>query len=201
MNANSIIATDPNLDWMDQEVVNSILSDLVIDYPIHHTKKLAIITTGAGGQWGSLITIPGASKVVHDIYIPYATEAFEALKTDTTEKISSVSVEGCKILQDSLQAKWGDTVTKVVCTGGLITNRFRRSDDQAYLAIDDEVYRVKFDKMTEDEYNAIDNLTAHRTKQDIFVMYTLWRLLVTNSREYVVTMCGLYRGVTVERIA
>jgi hypothetical protein len=181
----------------DVPPVQSLLNDIVQNYPSLGKKKLAIVTTGAGGFWGALITIPGSSATVHDIYIPYATEATEALKPDPTVKMSSVSLDSLQVFRDYIDKKWGDTVVKVVCTGGLITNRFRKSDDHAYISVDDNVYHIKFNKMTEEEYNKVaetsESLAIHRMVQDNFVMNVISCLLM--DREI-----NQFNGVTIEKL-
>lgn len=166
-------------------VLQMVLEGLVNEYNNKTGKTLAIVATGTGGMWGSLINVPGASKVVQEVYIPYSPTAFSSMLAkpvaDGNLPFQSVSVEALKTMQNHLKNRWkSDDVTKVAITGALTTNRYRKGEDQAYIAIDDNVYNVKFEKVSKAEYDQMTprDISAYRMNQDVFLMLFVYNKLM-----------------------
>jgi nicotinamide mononucleotide (NMN) deamidase PncC len=102
--------------------------------------KLKIVAAGAGISLAELLTVPGASRIVSDIYLPYDTEELKKVIAHNAawyaylfnkDTFTAVSMS----VADTL-AEYGCTQNTlgVGITGALITDRYRKGDNHAYIA-------------------------------------------------------------------
>lgn len=118
----------------------------------YNGQPLVIVATGAGSHLFGLTQFPGASKVIYATECPYSEEAVARLITSQGMEppiASSVSLKMLEYLDKAVLKKYGSDLCRVVVTGALITNRYRRGNDHAYISIDGEFYYIKLPKLTE----------------------------------------------------
>jgi len=128
--------------------------------------KVAIIVTGGGQGIAQLSTIPGVSKVLHSIIIPYSYEESERLIDDElgkgtgksyTEK--AVSESSAELLCLSGLYRWANCKV-IACTAATTTNRWRRGVNQAFIATGRNLggekpidhHHLKFSKLLEEDH-------------------------------------------------
>lgn len=149
------------------------IQSLVRDYK---GPKLRILMTGVGSYATGIIGIPGSSEIIDSITIPYSRESVSRLLThthpqfhDILESASDVSQEMVVALHMCNSEYLGDCVPLTV-TGAVTTNRYRRGDNQAYIATGHpssmEVYHLMLDKMEESEHSDADKVAQKRYLQD-----------------------------------
>lgn len=144
--------------------------------------KLAIVATGGGIQLGNIAMVPGGSNVLHSFYCPYETqESVNFINRNLPEmgalslpKAVSPGVAGflCKALQ--AQNKQFPEVRNLAVTAACTTTRYRRGDNQAFLAFQNtttqqmEVWHLKLPKLSEEEHknSSPEELYALRLRED-----------------------------------
>jgi len=125
------------------------------------SRKLLAVVCGGGISLSRIAMVPGSSKVLDAIWMPYSEEeAVSWLEQRTTvEYFSNQAVCGwaAKELWDAL-AHMHVNPNKIAITSALTTNRARRGENQAYIAVENEyghceIYRLKLDKLPESVYS------------------------------------------------
>lgn len=93
--------------------------------------KLSLLFTGCGAHAAELLLVPGASKVLYDLQIPYSHEAVEVL----TGPLAVPSVSKERVL--ALHARYRpEDVLRVTVTAAITSARYRQGENHAYIAID-----------------------------------------------------------------
>lgn len=124
-----------------------------------HPKKIVGIVCGGGVSFSRVAMVPGSSKMLDAIWMPYSEDEtitwLERRDIEPKNFISkAVSGWAAKELYDALVHINKDNSLKVAITAALTTNRHRKGDNQAFIAIDDgSIYHLKFDKLEESVYN------------------------------------------------
>ena len=124
--------------------------------------KLRMLFTGVGSYATGLLGVPGASKVLDSIQVPYSHEACSLLfkrhypqGLEVSETHGSVSKEMAVALHACNSADLGDLIP-ITVTAAITTSRYRRGDNQAFIAVGKpdnlEVWHLRLDKLTEEEH-------------------------------------------------
>lgn len=121
---------------------NNILRDSLAK---HYTgNKLTFVGAGCGSYWAELLQIPGISRIVNAVLLPYEENLTKAMADMEWEKVSMVSkelVEG--IYKNYFYEPENKETTLIVASAALCTNRQRKGEDHAYLLIGNiNSYRV-----------------------------------------------------------
>ena len=138
-----------------------ILSKFVGNY--NDNRKVAILATGGGVHLGLLAGVPGASKVLHSFYCPYATE--ESLRflhenlgeVDLEFTKSAVSEGAARELYAAMQRKYPDCRI-IVVTAALSSRTWRRGLNRALVAFEPltggemNLVRIDIPKLSELEH-------------------------------------------------
>lgn len=142
--------------------------------------KISAICVGGGASLALLQTIPGSSKFVSGIYLPYdtatvASEMESELGTDASVRYMEKAVQHRVALDlaEMARRRSPDGVG-VGVTAALQTNRYRRGDNQAYIAFTESdykmasVYHLMFPRLDEKafEFAMAAGLAALRRNQD-----------------------------------
>jgi nicotinamide mononucleotide (NMN) deamidase PncC len=163
---------------------DEILTDLANDpHDFSHARvvanykgpKISAVITGCGAWLTSLISAPGASRVVDEIQVLYSEEAmFRFLKAnldpDTyiqAEMAPAVSPERARFMIRALgNATAGRDVQRVAVTGAITSARYRRGSNRAWIAVGkDGLWQLQLDKLEEHEHTA-PNVFRNRLAQD-----------------------------------
>lgn len=133
--------------------------------------KLAFVVTGGGIGIHQLAQTLGASKVLHAIHVPYSYEEsarFIAEAWGSSQKgrelgaeyeQKAVSEKGARLLCQSGSIIWPECRV-IACTAATTTNRYRRGDNQAYIAVsepatisdDIKQYHLPLSKISEEDF-------------------------------------------------
>ncbi len=153
--------------------------------------KIGFVISGGGcAGVASLGKIPGASKVIYNIAIPYSYEAAKEFITTAwvqTEEEYNVYNSVSKISSISLAAAaceyWGNNIKIIACTAAITTNRFRKGNNHAWVSIIDPgikfksmgsvidsnrltTYHFKLDKLSETEHGNADGYIDWKRRDD-----------------------------------
>jgi hypothetical protein len=131
------------------------------------------VITGAGMGLTDLMKIPGSSKMVGEMIIPYG----EASSLSFTSGCDALAVTEEKTLRYYEDAKSRACMAEfntpvVIVNGALTTNRYRRGKNHAYIIVNEKMYHVEFPQRTEEEWNKINEagfILGDRLAQDITV--------------------------------
>lgn len=133
-------------------------------------KKVAIIVTGGGQGIAQLSTVPGASKLLKAIFIPYDyDDSVRLISAALTEfagqdyREKAVCAKSARMLCLGGLKKWPGCRV-IACTAATTTNRWRRGENQAFIAEGEfrpgedpsmvmSEHHVKLSKLTEEDYN------------------------------------------------
>ncbi|MEC8923536.1 MAG: CinA family protein [Actinomycetota bacterium] len=112
------------------------LIDLIHDAPL----VIVMAVTGGGvGSISDLLSVPGASRTILEATVPYAASALsdllgyspeQAVAGDTANAMAEACFERAKRL-----AEEGTPIAGVACTAALVTDRQRRGDNRAHIAV------------------------------------------------------------------
>lgn len=126
------------------------------------SRKLLAVICGGGISLSRIAMVPGSSKVLDAIWMPYSEEetvSWLEQRSVTSEYFSNHAVSGwaAKELWDAL-AYMHASPNKVAITSALTTNRVRRGENQACIAVENEfgsceVFHLKLDKLPEEVYS------------------------------------------------
>jgi nicotinamide mononucleotide (NMN) deamidase PncC len=152
-------------------------------------KKYAIVATGGGMGVLDLARIPGVSKLLHTIYVPYSAEETNAFvqenlgddKLQEFQAVSNVSQEAVELLCAAAKNKWKDC-NILVCSAALTSNRYRRGNNHAWVAhCCDETVVVKhftLDKIPQEEHERNEDLPLYkRYAEDLQITEKLLSLI------------------------
>ena len=144
------------------------LADLVNHYK---GPKLSIMVAGAGVTLAQLQTIPGCSRILHGIYLPYSEQSLLSLLAKEGReyaakphfKAVSAEVAEMMALRARLLTKDREAVG-IGITGALTTNRYRKGDNGGYVAVcmskngEVKTFCTSFSlpKLPEAEYNQLN---------------------------------------------
>lgn len=133
--------------------------------------RLSLIFTGCGAHAASLLLVPGASKVLHDIQIPYAHEAVEAL----VGQLSTPAVSKERVL--ALHARsCPEGVLRVTVTAAITSRRYRRGDNHAYIGVDTtdgtKVYHLTLFKIPDNAHTSTKAVSEARELEDFLICDT-----------------------------
>ena len=151
-------------------------------YPVH------IVSVGAGNYFSRIELVPGCSRVLDSISLPYSYKSVCSLFLDGCDHdgYSSVSKEMVDLMSYNVNCRIQEMGTYVpirtVCmTAAVTTTRFRKGNNHAYVTICD---------MHEDEESGIDKKTWHlqlpKLSEEIHTSlcsHPLHKTLVTHLRE------------------
>lgn len=128
--------------------------------------KFSICVLGAGNSLLDICKIPGASKIINQIWIPYDSKY---LLKDT----KAVSIEAVNKLRLLLDATRGSV--PVICTGAITTNRWRKGNNHAYYQVGSGAIKYcNMGKISEYQWNllrdlhGLDGIIEKRTEEDLF---------------------------------
>lgn len=119
-----------------------------------HDKKLLAVICGGGISLSRVAMIPGSSKVLDAIWMPYSedeTATWLEQRTIAPAGFNNKAVSGwaAKELWDAL-AYMHPGPKKVAITAALTTNRHRMGENHAYIAVDSgEVFHLTLTKLPE----------------------------------------------------
>lgn len=143
-------------------------------------KKVALVVTGGGQGIAQLSTIPGASKVLHSILIPYSYEEsgkFIAEKLGPEKGAAyqekAVSQNSAMLLNLAGQLRWSG-YRVITCSAATTTIRWRRGENQAFISVGGpgiegtKDYHLKLSKLTEEDYHLMgsDYIAWKRRSED-----------------------------------
>ena len=125
--------------------------------------KISIVALGCGVNLSQLLSIPGASDVVHSIIFPYSTSSVDGLIENYLlgSKIEKYFSElTSKVLTDlaiDLIPIAGGDVIGIGLSGALTTNRYRKGENGVYAGISDGIETIdtqylELPKLSEEEY-------------------------------------------------
>lgn len=139
---------------------------------LYEGHKLEIVLAGGGFSLFDLLKVPGASKFIESISVPYG---FDSMKhymshgnknSDNTKIVSAEGVAKCMKsliyqakeknarLYNQFQTAHKNTVEKkyVVVSASLTTDRYRHGNNEAFIAILGQgIFHVELDKLSHDE--------------------------------------------------
>lgn len=111
--------------------------------------RLSAVITGGGVSVSHLLQVPGASKMVSGIYLPYAADEtsffishFSGLGAASIFSRKTVSAEAADVLVDALRRRDGNknaetrNVVSLAITASITTSRYRRGNNEAFFAIE-----------------------------------------------------------------
>lgn len=112
------------------------LIDLIHDAPL---MIVMAITGGGVASISDLLSVPGASRTVLEATVPYAASALsdligyspaQTVASDTAEAMATACLERAERLADADMP-----IAGVACTSALVTDRQRRGDNRAHIAV------------------------------------------------------------------
>jgi hypothetical protein len=147
MSADAIAETEAITPWLQpaKRDVLRLLTNIVDDLDPY--RKLYFVLTGGGIELADIAKIPGASKCLYGIEIPYHKEL-------TASRFSSVSAEQCMFLAERLlsSGKVPANVDVIIVTAALTTNRYRKGDTHAYVYINGKIWHIQLPKLSEQDH-------------------------------------------------
>lgn len=164
--------------------------------------KLAFVVTGGGIGIHNLAETLGASRVLHAIYVPYSYEESERFISNAMGPIhgpilgkqytdGAVSQHGAALLCMAAQRNWPGCRV-VVCTAATTTSRYRRGDNQAYIAMIDpgkaftesvKHFHLKLSKISEPDYQMMGQGYAAWKRRSEDLEITRFLLNVANGTQ------------------
>lgn len=146
----------------------------------YNGKPIVFIVTGAGVSLSALTLIPGSSKVVEGIVVPYGETMFrhtvhpwvydkKYVGYSHSTDLPRVSPDVTRAYMIHALDKYGNDTPVVVVNGALITNRYRKGEHHAYFVVNRRLYHVILPKETEEEWNELNkngDIDVVRAEQD-----------------------------------
>lgn len=126
----------------------------------HTGKKIMAVIAGGGVSVARLAMIPGSSKALGATWMPYDQD--ETVTWMESRDVSgkafqekAVCAAAAKELHSAMTHVYGDSGQLLSITASITTNRYRKGDNQAFIAVnwDDPIYHLKLDKLDESVYN------------------------------------------------
>ena len=127
---------------------------------------MSIVAAGCGGAFAEVLSTPGVSKVLKSMHFPYSYEEvkkactvsdgdqnFKALSSATAYRLSLSN------LLCDIKPEYNDLTIGI--TAGLITSRYRKGEEVAYIVVRDTKHflceiKIEFNKLSEESYNQLD---------------------------------------------
>jgi len=121
-------------------------------------KKIISVIAGGGVSMARLGVIPGSSKALGALWMPYDEDEthvwMEQREVEPQAFAKKTVCQGAAIeLYSALTNVYADNNELVAITSALTTNRHRKGDVHAYIAVNHCVYHLKFDKLPEQVYD------------------------------------------------
>jgi hypothetical protein len=154
-------------------------------------KRLSIASAGAGVSFTDILRKPGASKFVSGIYLPYGIDETKEFITqnigyENGEKFGEKAVckESAELLYRSLKIRNAviSDIENVAITAAIQTNRHRRGENQAFIAIENQTWNLKLRKLTENDFSYVAEM---KEKQVIGVEFNYQ----TDGLEHKISYC------------
>src|SRR5262245_57190102 len=106
---------------------------------IHHAPlRCVVAVTGGGAQAaGLLLTVPGGSRTVLEVAVPYHEQALVEFLGRRSEQFCSAAAARDMAVRALERARWlapGEAVVGVGCTASLATDRPKRGDHRLHVA-------------------------------------------------------------------
>ena len=113
---------------------------------IHASPALLVLAVAGGGNAiiTDLLNVPGASRTVLEVIVPYAAASMEALLGGpapvgaVSAETATAMAEACLRRAETLVAtteRAGGSLLGVACTAALVSDRIKKGDHRAHLAI------------------------------------------------------------------
>ena len=155
-----------------ENVLHEFLIKLVNSY---QGGRLRMLSTGGGLSVAELGVTPGSSKIFSSLYVPYEVaessnflREFAGEAAEENFKAKAVSAQVAENFLCALETKTMDLYSlsrmeefkHVAITASLISNRWRRGDNKAFIAFDNkaftkaEVWQINFPKIPEELHNS-----------------------------------------------
>jgi hypothetical protein len=99
-------------------------------------KCVLVLTGGGAGAAAALLSVPGGSRTVLEVVVPYHEQAFRAFLGRPPEQFCSAATSGALASRAFERAAWlapGETVLGLGCTASLVTDRAKRGDHRFHL--------------------------------------------------------------------
>jgi hypothetical protein len=148
---------------------------------------LRIVATGGGASLASLAMVPGASRVLDRLSIPYSLEAASHAigKNGEPHGYKSVSDSMVRAYGKAMEAEGGQSMMRVAVSAALTTDRHRRGAREAYVFFGDSrsesVFHLEFAPVSPQQHEMWMNqgkLAALRAFEDqTIAMFVLRHLL------------------------
>jgi len=134
----------------------------LIDFcTLYRGLKLCVNTRNVGHSLSQMIHTPGGNRVLHSLHIHYANDAFEhEVAGLQTYEHEAVCKEVAAMLSLQSRARYGFDFRHIGLVGKLSTSKYDRDDSQAYISIDEEIFRLKLDALNLEDY-----IIVHRGKE------------------------------------
>lgn len=174
------------------------LKDLVLHY---QGPKLSMMVAGAGVTLAQLQTIPGSSRILHGILLPYSEDMLLKILSgdrkdsyEKSDKFKAVSAEVAEMMALRARLLTKDrSAVGIGITGALTTNRYRKGENGGYIAVcynkggEVKTFSTKFSlpKLDEAVYNQldIDEISGIRESEDQQVAELVCNALLGKNRE------------------
>lgn len=115
--------------------------------------KLCISTRNVGHSLSQMIHTPGGNRVLHSLHIHYANDAFEKeVEGLQTFEHADVCKEVAAMLSIKSTFRYGAEYRHVGLVGKLSTSRWDREDSEAYISIDEVLYKLKLPALDIEDY-------------------------------------------------
>jgi hypothetical protein len=141
--------------------------DIVKEY---NKPKIVALLCGGGHAFTKILDIPGSSKVIESIEIPYGKDALIQLFGE-----ASCSSQMAIRQDDYLFKKYGANYTRIVVNAALSTWPARRGEDRAFIVINGVLKKIDFPKngeATEAEY------IFRRNYQNNFILHQILKVIL-----------------------
>jgi len=170
--------------------IKKLLARLVDEY---RGDPLAIVATGAAISLGQLATVPGSSRILDSFCVPYSYESSKYIvgkvKEEGSDFPSPVSEATAILLTKGTKAITDRPCCFVSITGAVITNRYRRGDNYAFICVSKDslfkTYKIKLTKHPELFYTILKKeapevIQTIRDRQDIIVASQVIAILLND---------------------
>ena len=140
--------------------------DFLNDIRDYTGPKWVLCITGGGESASYVCTIPGSSKVVEMIMIPYSNKVLEELFGET--EFGACSLERTNDIFSQAGANVG---CPMVVNAALETSRYRRGLNHAYIQCNWGQVHITLPKLSLEEYNELDfnEIAELRARQDAVI--------------------------------
>jgi len=142
-------------------VMQEYRKSLVDFCTLYRGLKLCVNTRNVGHSLSQIIHTPGGNRVLHSLHIHYANGAFEeeviGLQTYEHEEVCK---EVAAMLSIQSRKRYGFDFKHIGLVGKLSTSKYDRDDSQAFISVNEDVYRLKLDALDLEDY-----IIVHKNKE------------------------------------